>query len=68
MLEIEIKCDEKALKKCSFFGVMNYDRGQFKQEDIMDNNLEQQQEMAYIDALVNKVATAQRKFASYSQE
>ena len=39
-----------------------------KQEVIMDNNIDEKQEMDYIDGLVQKVSVAQQKFATYSQE
>ena len=34
----------------------------------MDNNIDEKQEMEYIDGLINKVSTAQQKFATYTQE
>ncbi|MBQ9035471.1 MAG: bifunctional acetaldehyde-CoA/alcohol dehydrogenase [Alphaproteobacteria bacterium] len=34
----------------------------------MDNNIDEKQEMDYIDGLVQKVSVAQQKFATYSQE
>ena len=34
----------------------------------MDNNIDEKQEMEYINGLINKVSAAQQKFATYTQE